>query len=412
MPYFLFSLLVFLWACSLDNPAKATSKPNETDYCRWLLEELYLWELPKGFDSITTPESLFKQIEDPYTRYIAPPKAPESEESVSTSYSSGEIGIELGLQRGEEFPLIAYRIYPESPAAKANVPRFASLLSLNETSLKGDSTGHIYQSVLSKNDSVFLTYAFRQDTLTVLLKKEKIILPTAFLDTLSEEISVITLREFREKSYDQTKGTFGEIETHLNQLPKKTNTLIIDLRNNSGGSLKQCTDAADLFVQEGMLFFQKENVLYSDGFSRQKKITHNAKISSKGENLNIFLYTNGRTASCGEIFVMALKTGNSNVKTMGSKTFGKGIAQGLWKTPEGALLYITSMQIFDRFGDSYHGKGISPDFTCGNNFAECFALASNSNSSLNTNKLLPEVFSNKTNNASYGEAFIEGEILE
>ena len=66
----LFLCSVFFFACSFDNPAKETEEPSEIEYCRWLLEELYLWELPKDKDSFTAPESLFAKVEDPYTRYV------------------------------------------------------------------------------------------------------------------------------------------------------------------------------------------------------------------------------------------------------------------------------------------------------------------------------------------------------
>lgn len=407
----LFLCSAIFFACSFDNPAKETEEPSEIEYCRWLLEELYLWELPKDKDSFTAPESLFAKVEDPYTRYVAPIKAPESEESSQTSFSSGEIGIELGLQTGADFPLLAYRIYPESPAARKHVPRFATLISLNGYTLKGDSALDTYRNVLAKNDTVSLTYSFNQDTVNVELVKEKIILPTVFLDTLNDSISLFSLREFREQTFDRENGTLGELKTLLKNLTPSTKQLIIDLRNNTGGSLRQCSEAADLFVKEGVLFSIRENQLYSDGKARQIEKIYRAKENSSGEEFDIVLFINGRTASCAEIFTLALATGNPKVKTIGTKTFGKGIAQGLWKTPEGALLYITSMQIYNRFGESYHAQGILPDYSCEGNYYNCLAQINSPLASLKSKVILSNSVT-EIKKDSFGEAFFEGKILK
>lgn len=397
--------------CFLDNPVEETPEPTEIEYCHWLLEELYFWDMPKNSKSFTDPESLFNAVDDPYTRYVVPVKAPESEESTNTSFSPGEIGIELGAIMGQDYPLIAYRIYPESPAAKANIPRYAVLMELNGVSLKGDLNGSTYQKTLAECDSAILTYATAQDTITVKLSKEKIILPTVFLDTLNEKISWITLKEFRTETLDRTFGTVGELKTILKNLSPKTETLVFDLRNNPGGSLKQCSDAADLFVKEGVLFSVQENVLFSTGKAKKKERIYKSNPDIFGEELNLFLYTNARTASCAEVFAMALKTGNSKAKSFGTKSFGKGIAQTIWKTPKGGIAYITNMQIFDRFGETYHKEGILPDFSCDENVLDCIDKVLKAES-IQANKInLSTIKLKDSKQLFYGEAFEEGVIF-
>ena len=39
--------------CFLDNPVEETPEPTEIEYCHWLLEELYFWDMPKNSKSFT-----------------------------------------------------------------------------------------------------------------------------------------------------------------------------------------------------------------------------------------------------------------------------------------------------------------------------------------------------------------------
>ncbi len=389
---------IFIASCALENPAEKIDKPSELSYNYWLLESLYFFEnLPENSE-FETPEALYASLADPYTRYVVPEKAPDAEIGSTTSIVPGSIGVEIGKVQTEEFPLFLSRVYKNAPASNAGVPRYAQLISINETLLSGDSAAAQFSKTLAAADSVYLKYVFDGDTLNAAMKKEIVYAPTVFLDTLVSGIPWITLRRFSEKTADSVNGSWGELNEILKEISESQASIVgIDLSSNPGGLISQCSQAADLFIvgnygsssvkngnkmvatnddeKSAEIFRVKEKAFFSDGQSKMREIVYNASEFAPGKNLKLLLFTSERTASCAEIFVMALLQNNTNAHTIGKTTFGKGIGQTMQKTPAGGLAYITSMMIFDKNGDSYHGKGIEAEYPCDNLNNSCVTEA-------------------------------------
>lgn len=366
-------LALALAACLMENPASSTSAGSELDFNYWLLGKVYFFDdLPEN--TFATTSALYAAIPDKYTRYSEPSEADSAETSLTTSIVPGGIGITLASYSGETYPLKVYRVYPESPAERAGVPRYATLLDLNGTSLEGDTQGAAYTAALNAADSVYLTYAYSGDTLTAAMKKETIYAPTVFLDTLTTGHQLLTITEFASSTYDRTNGTIGELETLAAELDL-SKKIVLDLRSNPGGSLSQCIAAADLFIEGGTLLQIEEKLLYSSGESKLKTLTYEASAGGAGEGGSYLIFFNSGTASCGEVFSMALMRNSGNVETAGTTTYGKGIGQSVYHTQAGGLAVITTMQLYDGEGETYHGAGLSPDYECESANSSCLYSA-------------------------------------
>lgn len=357
----------------MDSPAKSTSAGSELEFNYWLLGKVYFFDdLPEN--TFTTTSALYAAIPDKYTRYSEPSTADSTETSLTTSIVPGGIGITLASYSGETYPLKVYRVYPESPAERAGIPRYATLLDLNGTSLEGDTQGSAYTAALNAADSVYLTYAYEGDTVTAAMKKETIYAPTVFLDTLTTGHQLLTITEFASSTYDRTNGTVGELETLAGDLDLGQK-IVIDVRSNPGGSLSQCIAAADLFIESGTLLQIQEKLLYSSGESKLKTLTYEASAGGAGEGGSYLLFFNSSTASCGEVFSMALMRNSESVETVGTTTYGKGIGQSVYHTQAGGLAIITSMQLYDGEGETYHGVGLDPDYECETANSSCLYSA-------------------------------------
>lgn len=399
---------LFLAACLMDSPAKSTAAGSELDFNYWLLSKVYFFDdLPEN--TFTTTAALYAAIPDKYTRYSEPSEADSAETSLTTSVIPGGIGITLASYSGETYPLKVYRVYPESPAERAGVPRYATLLDLNGTSLEGDTQGAAYTAALNAADSVYLTYAYGGDTLTAAMKKETIYAPTVFLDTLTTGHQLLTITEFASSTYDRANGTVGELKTLAAELDL-AGTVVLDLRSNPGGNLSQCIAAADVFIESGTLLQIQEKLLYSSGESKLKTLTYTASAGGAGEGGTYLLFFNSGTASCGEVFSMALMRNSANVETVGTTTYGKGIGQSVYHTQAGGLAVITTMQLYDAEGETYHGVGLAPDYECETANSSCLysvlSSAAAKRSSLDFEILEPE------RQAKLAGAFAEREILE
>lgn len=366
---FLGILTSCLSACFLDNPVKETSYPTELEYNQWLLARLYLYadELSQAFEEDSV-SALYLALSDTYTRYIQPSKAEEGENEINTSIIAGDIGVEIFLDTGSNYPLFLYRVYPEGPAGRAGILRYSRLISVNGIDLSGDLAYTRYLEEMQTHKELTLVVYYAGEFFTYNLLKEAIYAPTVFADTLSG-VTVITIREFTLKTSDREEGTLGELKKILAQT--NDNSLrVIDIRNNPGGHISQCTGAADLLVESGVLSIRISNQMDAYGKKFIKTVKTQAVSGDIGENRPFLIAVNRYTASCGEIFAAAVSE-NTSIPLVGETTYGKGIGQTIWNTAEGGMAVITSTELRTPLGKNYHKQGISPDIDCENANLEC-----------------------------------------
>ena len=363
-------LALFLLAACGDfmEPVESTPEPTAYEFNYWLLNKTYLYEedlqnLPAEGDSVPL---LYSSLSDRYTRYYPPSKSEAAESHMNTTLVEGDLGMEYMIVyeegRIDNYPIIISRVYPESPAGRANVPRYGRILAANGISLAGPDAKSVYDSIVDYTAEISLTVYFSDSIYYFDLVKETVYTPTVFLDTI-EGVTFVTITEFRLTTSDRENGTFGELKSYIDSTANVTSPRVLDLRSNPGGLITQCLSAADLFVKEGVLSRRKSVIFSPDGKRTYESMTNEAKPGDSGENGKFLMLANRASASCAEIFIAALKE-QGNIPLVGGTTFGKGIGQSQWKTIEGGLAVITNLEFYTPKGNSYHKKGINPDYEC------------------------------------------------
>ena len=373
-------LSFFLLAACGDfmEPVESTPEPSAYEFNYWLLNHTYLYEaelknLPADGDSIPL---LYSALEDRHTRYYPPSKSEAAETQMNTSIVEGDLGMEYMVIYTEgndhSYPILISRVYDESPAGRAKVPRYGRLISANGISLDGNNAKMVYDSIVNYSANISLTVFFNDSLLQFDLTKETVYAPTVFLDTL-QGITFVTITEFKSSTLDKKNGTLGELRTYLDSTKNEQSPRVLDLRYNPGGLTSQCIPAADLFIKEGLISRRLSVTLSPDGKRTHKSTSTEAKPGDSGENGKFIILANRGSASCTEIFIAAVKE-QAGIPFVGENTFGKGVGQSQWKTMEGGLAVITNIEFFSPKGNSYHKKGISPDIECAGASRNC-ALA-------------------------------------
>lgn len=142
------------------------------------------------------------------------------------------------------------------------------------------------------------------------------------------------------------------------------NGLIIDLRNNGGGSMLEAMNLAGIFVDEGPLFIYKE----------KNKKPYLLKDINRGSIFKkpLVVMVNEISASASELFANIVKDYNIGI-VVGQTTYGKGTAQHVLPLDTNALRFKSSMTSvsdfikitngkFYRLNCSTHqGTGVAPD---------------------------------------------------
>lgn len=146
-------------------------------------------------------------------------------------------------------------------------------------------------------------------------------------------------------------GSYKDFEKELEKLDDAgIQALILDLRDNPGGSNKDMRKIASLFV-EGRQVIMKEKI--------NDKMKDVYSSFGSGRKYPIFILANEESASCSEILIAALKEYNG-ATVIGSKTHGKGVSQTAYLY-EGYSYKFTSSYWYTPSGESIHEKGIEPD---------------------------------------------------
>ena len=147
-------------------------------------------------------------------------------------------------------------------------------------------------------------------------------------------------------------NTYEQFKNKLNELEESgIDSLILDLRSNTGGHLTSAEAISSLFVDSNHIIYQ---------LSQNNKIT---KVKSKGNRTveyPIVLLVDNYTASASELLAGCLKD-NLNVTIIGLKTYGKGTIQELVALSNGDQYKITTKKWLTPNGDWINEKGIEPD---------------------------------------------------
>ncbi|WP_194191480.1 S41 family peptidase [Clostridium chrysemydis] len=130
----------------------------------------------------------------------------------------------------------------------------------------------------------------------------------------------------------------NEIVNKIRQKLKETKytKLILDLRNNCGGSVEACSNLLRFFINKNELFklrYKNKYVIYNGGYE--------AQVFD-----DIFIFIGENTISSAEIFAYSMKENlKDKVLLIGNKTAGKGIGQSIIKyRKEKMILYMTTFE--------------------------------------------------------------------
>jgi carboxyl-terminal processing protease len=148
------------------------------------------------------------------------------------------------------------------------------------------------------------------------------------------------------------KSTTKDVRKLIGELKSEgVKGIIIDLRDNGGGSLQEANSLTGLFIGLG------PTVLVRSAGGRVDIIRdHDPKLVYSGP---LVVLVNRMSASASEIFAGAIQDYNRGI-VLGSQTFGKGTVQSLMPLPKGQLK-ATTAKYYRISGQSTQNKGVIPD---------------------------------------------------
>ncbi len=288
-------------------------------------------------------KGLFQSLEDPYSVYMS-----KSEFDSFKTHTQGTYGgIGVVVSPGEDGFITVVTPIEDTPGKRAGIKSGDKIVKVNDkevTAEKLDEAVGMMKGKPGTNVDLTLIRAQSHQPITVTIEREEIRLQTVKSEILEDDIGYLRITMFDEKTAEDFKEHLKELES------KNIKGLVIDLRDNPGGSLSECVEISDELLGEQTIVYTKDNT----GNKEYQK------SDSKKVNYPYAIIVNGGSASASEILTGAVKDTKSGT-IVGTTTFGKGLVQMVKELSDGTGFKLTISQYFTPNGNYIHGKGIDPD---------------------------------------------------
>ena len=278
---------------------------------------------------------------DDFTYYLDEQSYMSMLESTTGNY----VGIGVEVTVSEENYITVTNVFKDGPAHIGGIEPGDKIIAVEGIQYTGDELddavsvmkGHEGEKV---NIRIFDFSENKEKDIT--LVRKAVVLQTV-ASKMIDNIAYIKISSFG-------NTTASEFEKAYNNLKgKNPDGLILDLRNNSGGTLDSVVKVSDILMPKGQIVKIKyrnfENEVYnSDENCFDKKIV---------------VLTNGHTASAAELLAGGLRD-NNNAVLVGKKTYGKGVVGTMFPIDSKSAAVITTGEYFLPNGDNIHKTGIMP----------------------------------------------------
>lgn len=287
-------------------------------------------------------DEIFSHI-DPYSRYVPPAEAGEG---LARRASRAGLGITLD-QRGTLFDVRS--VTRGSPAAIAGVNPGDVVLAIDGRRTRDQDQATI-GALMAGPERSLVTLSWRgRDGRGREARLMRALLPpeTVFAKRVADVVvlritgfSATTVAHMALSVRDALAG------------PHPADGIVLDLRGNHGGPLRQAVAAAGMFLPAGV-------VATTAGRDPDANHAWRSVDGELAENVPLVVMVDGRTASAAEMFAAALADRGRAV-VVGSSTMGKGLVQAIDPLPDGGELLVTWSQMLAPLGWPLQGLGVLP----------------------------------------------------
>ena len=341
-------LVVSLAACGLQHINEGIiSSDTETklSYLKKLIDETYLHDVKEKDLNEGIYKGYIEGLGDQYSAYYDKKETKELTESLDGSFSG--IGAVM-TQDANNGVITITRVYDDSPAKKAGIKAGDVLYRVEEKTVTGKDLDKVVSWIKGKKGTkvnLTLLRGTNSDKIKVTATRDVINVETVKYKVLENQIGYISISEF-----DSVTG--AQFAKALKQLQKKRiEGLVVDLRNNPGGSLSTVCDILDSILPKGLIVYTKDKNGKKEEYTSDEKHRLTPPMS---------VLVNGQSASASEIFAGAVQD-YGKAEIVGTQTYGKGVVQNLFDLKDGTCVKLTTSEYFTPKGRNIDGKGITPD---------------------------------------------------
>jgi len=291
-------------------------------------------------------KGIVKSLDDRFSTYITPKEAKEFQESITGKFDGVGMTIEED-KRG----LRVQQVFDGTPAKRAGITKGDLIVAVNGRSIAGVDSQVATARIKGKpGTSVKLTVVSppSKGRRTLDVERAEIEVPVAegrIVERGGEKWGVVKLLSF-------SAGAHGLLRQQIDRLLKQgAKGIVLDLRGNGGGLLREGVLVSSLFVEDGRIVSTK-------GRTKPERVFE-AEGKAIPEDIPVVVLVDRGSASASEIVTGALRD-SGRATVVGTRTFGKGVFQEVEELSNGAVLELTVGEYFLPKGANISKTGIKP----------------------------------------------------
>jgi carboxyl-terminal processing protease len=309
------------------------------------IHDTYYRSIPESQLADDSIKGIVSSLHDRFSNYFTPKEYKQFQEVSNSQFS----GIGLDVTQDPRGLRIA-QVYDDSPASRAGLKQGDLITGVGTTSLKGKPSDFSTSLIKGKpGTQVTITVVRDGKPRRVTLMRATITVPvvaSALRTVDGRKLGVIRLKTFT------APGAHAEVYSAIRRrLKQGAEGIVLDLRHNGGGLVKEAQLVASAFIPEGKIVS-----LRGRGVAPQ---TLNATGDTVAPKTPLVVLVDRDTASASEIVTGALQD-HKRAEVVGTRTFGKGVFQEVIELHNGGALDITAGQYFTPDGHNLGGGGVKP----------------------------------------------------
>jgi carboxyl-terminal processing protease len=282
-----------------------------------------------------------------HTTFLTPEDVARRQTGITGSYSG--IGAQLGVQEG--LPIIVAP-FDGSPAQEAGIMAGDIIIEVNGVDVTTWSLGEIVEQVRGETGTEVELTVIRPDegiSYEFIIVRGEINSPNATWSMVpGTEVALIRLSQFTADANDELTEAIEEAKA------AGATSLIMDVRNNPGGLLRQAIAITSQFLTDGNVLQQED----ADG-NREVFPVEEGGIAT---DIPMVVLINRGSASSSEIFAGAMQD-HERAVVVGETTFGTGTVLRPFRLDDGSALMLGTSQWLTAEGRLIRKQGIAPDIT-------------------------------------------------
>lgn len=330
---------------SLKGKEEQVSLEQKTSDIKKKLEEIYIGDIDEKKMIDGALEGYVAALGDEYTEYLTEEEVTSIMEDVNGAYVGVGIYITQNVESNE---ILVIGVIEDSPANKAGILVGDVVKKVDDTEYTGEQLTQASNKMKGvEGTKVKVTVKRNDKEIDFDITREKIKFKCVKSEKLENNVGYIKISSFDGGCALDFEKAYKELETQGIQ------SLVIDLRNNGGGLVDESLKIAELIVPKGSKML----------ITKDKNENEDISVSKKDPiiKMPIAILVNGYTASASEILTAAIRE-NTDVKVVGTQTYGKGIIQGIFMfNDQKTGMKITMQEYFTPNHNKLHKIGIKPD---------------------------------------------------